>query len=161
MRPDKRTKIKQKNKPKKVRKAKPDKIQAKAKKTPLWSNFDFVEEKTDKFWDKKAFKQCLWQYFIKINKGKLTTENDKDKVWIEFNSIGAYAERKFDIEKKEKPKMDYIKKLYDGLEKRGLKTLTQKHDFVLKKAKINIDNITQAEAQKAIFLILKAETANK
>lgn len=57
----------------------------------------------DKFWDKKAYKQCLWGYWLEKsapsygNDGNLTTQM-KDMVWETFKAIEADADKRFSVE---------------------------------------------------------------
>lgn len=165
MTPDKKPKIRQKSKKIKALNPKAGKVLAKAKKTPLWSKFDFIEEKTDKFWDKKAYKQCLWQYFIKVKQGNEMTKSDYAVVWLTFNEIGSNAEEQFKTQEEKadekiNPNIDYVKKLEAGLEHRGFMTPEEKEKFVKKTTRMAYPP-SQYEAQKIIALILKKEINNK
>jgi len=53
------------------------------------------EKQGDNFWDKKAYKQCLWNYWLEQTPGKILTKEDMDMVWEIFKGIEADAERRF------------------------------------------------------------------
>lgn len=167
-----------------MQKKKKKQVKKPAAKKPIkpWSRFEEEEQKDDKFWDKKAFKQCLWQYFIKIKKGKPLTAKDYEKVWREFNLIGTDAEKRF---KKIKPvklaapevqpgipktSMDYLKKFEDGMIRRKLKSIAARQKYIAKvagkEAALNYLNMvkrggTQREAQILMAIILRGEAERK
>jgi hypothetical protein len=49
----------------------------------------------DKFWDKKAYKQCLWNYWLENNSGKKTADDWMGDVWNIFNQIEKDADERF------------------------------------------------------------------
>ncbi len=51
--------------------------------------------KDDVYWDNKAYKQCLWGYFIEIKKGQEITGTDMDNIWSVFKGIEEDAEKRF------------------------------------------------------------------
>lgn len=57
------------------------------------------EPKDEKFWDKKAFKQCLWNYWLASQKPSSDIEPEwpgwKDIVWEVFNEIEQDADKRF------------------------------------------------------------------
>lgn len=55
------------------------------------------EEKDSKFWDKKAYKQCLWNYWLEQRENTDSTLNQEemDLVWKVFNQIEQDAEKRF------------------------------------------------------------------
>lgn len=55
------------------------------------------KSKDERFWDQKAYKQCLWGYFI-ANGCKPLTDKDYDKVWKQFNDIEADAVKRYEEE---------------------------------------------------------------
>jgi hypothetical protein len=62
--------------------------------TPRSESPSASNEKSEEFWDKKAYKQCLWGYFI-ANGSKMLSQGDMDLVWAVFTSIEKDAENRF------------------------------------------------------------------
>lgn len=58
------------------------------------------KSKDERFWDQKAYKQCLWGYFL-ANGSKPLTEKDYDKVWKQFNDIEADAVKRYEVEEEQ------------------------------------------------------------
>lgn len=58
------------------------------------------KSKDERFWDQKAYKQCLWGYFI-ANGCKPLTPKDYDLVWKQFNDIEADAVNRYAEEEEE------------------------------------------------------------
>lgn len=55
--------------------------------------------KDDSFWDKKAYKQCLWNYWLQTetaagNREELT-QAQMDLVWVVFRQVNQDAEKRF------------------------------------------------------------------
>lgn len=50
-------------------------------------------ESKETFWDKKAFKQCLWGEYLRL--GRPLTQQDRDQVWAEFNNIEQDADERY------------------------------------------------------------------
>ena len=62
--------------------------------TPPPAKFEATEAKDDKFWDKKAYKQCLWNYWLE----KVAIQDQQDwmtEVWQVFNQIEKDADKRF------------------------------------------------------------------
>lgn len=57
------------------------------------------QEKDDSFWDKKAYKQCLWNYWLEHNSHSETdwmmTNVEFQKVYAIFQAINQDAEKRF------------------------------------------------------------------
>lgn len=53
------------------------------------------QSKDDTFWDMKAYKQCLWGYFIEVKKGEPLIQADADLVWEQFQAIERDANNRF------------------------------------------------------------------
>ncbi len=59
------------------------------------------EIKDDKFWDKKAYKQCLWNYWLearihdKNESIEIMTDIEMNQVWQVFNQIEQDADKRF------------------------------------------------------------------
>lgn len=57
------------------------------------------ETKDEKFWDKKAYKQCLWNYWLeyitKQTEHRNLTEAEMNGVWSVFNQIEKDADKRF------------------------------------------------------------------
>lgn len=57
---------------------------------------DKPETKQDEaFWDKKAYKQCLWGYWLQAVGANITSDTWKDVVWNAFKEIEQDAEKRF------------------------------------------------------------------
>lgn len=52
------------------------------------------EKQDDKFWEMKAYKQCLWNYWLQEH-ARSVTINWKDDVWKVFKEIEADANKRF------------------------------------------------------------------
>ncbi len=69
-----------------------------APKAPVKSNLSepaYVSEaKDEKFWDKKAYKQCLWGQALKVGLENFGSK-DCDLVWNSFKSIEQDADKRF------------------------------------------------------------------
>ena len=77
-----------------IREGDPSQTQLPVNKPLSVSNNASQSQSDDKFWDKKAYKQCLWGFWLQDNKGKLT--NDwKQLVWDAFNDIEQDADKRF------------------------------------------------------------------
>ena len=63
--------------------------------SPRTSQFQASGGKSEAFWDMKAFKQCLWNYWLKGSRDKILTGVEMDLVWNVFNEIEGYAETRF------------------------------------------------------------------
>ncbi len=74
-------------------------------KTPPQPKYESLQEdKTDKqdtFWEMKAYKQCLWNYFLEVKKGQPLLQADSDLVWNEFQNIAKDARKRFGEESPE------------------------------------------------------------
>ena len=66
-------------------------------KNPLYDKSK-AEEKDDKFWDMKAYKQCLWNHWLQTGKF------EPDVVWGIFNDIEQDAKKRFFVF--DKPKVE-------------------------------------------------------
>jgi len=74
-----------------------------APKAPVMSNLSepayVSEQKDEKFWDKKAYKQCLWNYWLeyitKQTEHRNLTEAEMNGVWSVFNQIEKDADKRF------------------------------------------------------------------
>jgi len=55
------------------------------------------QPKDEKFWDKKAYKQCLWGYWLKNVGTPLTTGDWMNNVWTAFNQIEQDAEKRYAV----------------------------------------------------------------
>lgn len=67
-------------------------------KAPQNGNLEVPEAiKDDTFWEKKAYKQCLWTYWLETGarSGKMLDEAEMDLVWDVFNQIDKDAEKRF------------------------------------------------------------------
>lgn len=55
------------------------------------------ESKDEKFWDKKAYKQCLWGYWVNMptHAPSGMTQEEMNLVWSVFNQIEQDAEKRF------------------------------------------------------------------
>lgn len=66
---------------------------------PIQAKNEYIptEVKDDKFWDKKAYKQCLWNYWLEksVNTPALLTEEQMYDVWQVFNQIEQDADKRF------------------------------------------------------------------
>lgn len=51
--------------------------------------------KDDRFWDMKAYKQCLWNYWLETDKNGPIAKEDMDLVWSVFNAIDQDAKKRF------------------------------------------------------------------
>lgn len=51
-------------------------------------------ETSNEFWDKKAYKQCLWNYWLK-NSANTLTAGELQLVWDVFNQIEQDADKRF------------------------------------------------------------------
>lgn len=75
-------------------------------KAPVKSNLSepayVSEQKDEKFWDKKAYKQCLWGQALKVGLENFGSE-DCDLVWNTFKSIEMDATRRFSVDKEVLP----------------------------------------------------------
>ncbi len=49
----------------------------------------------DQYWDKKAYKQCLWNYWLGTDKKSGLSDEDTQKVWFVFKQIQQDAEKRF------------------------------------------------------------------
>jgi hypothetical protein len=72
-------------------------------KTPSQPKYEATELKDEKFWDKKAYKQCLWGYWLEhhtafknvsLTDGSLG-DAEMDMVWQVFNQIEKDADKRF------------------------------------------------------------------
>lgn len=69
----------------------------------LDNGYIVTEPKDDRFWDKKGYKQCLWNYWLELTakgaeKGKASselTQFEMDLVWQIFNQIEQDADKRF------------------------------------------------------------------
>lgn len=60
------------------------------------ANFAPQGKQDETFWDKKAYKQCLWNYWLKtITSGHAPAPGWEDLVWDAFNDIEKDAEERF------------------------------------------------------------------
>ena len=65
-------------------------------KAPVKGKFEATEAKDEQFWDKKAYKQCLWNYFLQA-----TTHNIQlapgwqNQIWKVFQDIETDAQARF------------------------------------------------------------------
>jgi hypothetical protein len=85
----------------------PHQVSSQAKTSPSVSNTASQSksdaQSDDNYWDKKAYKQCLWNYWLALNTPEKLgrTQNAKlsdiemDSVWIVFKQIEADADRRF------------------------------------------------------------------
>lgn len=55
------------------------------------------EVKDNKFWDKKAYKQCLWNYWLEQENAEMEplSKEEIDLVWQVFNQIEQDADKRF------------------------------------------------------------------
>jgi hypothetical protein len=66
-----------------------------------------TEPKNDEFWQKRAYKQCLWNYWLTgTDRTTPLGETETDKVWQVFNQIDADADKRFN--KSEEPPLPEI-----------------------------------------------------
>jgi hypothetical protein len=65
--------------------------------TPLRNDSTASESKSDDFWDKKAYKQCLWNYWLEHGNHdeKGLTQLERDIVWSVFKAIEEDADKRF------------------------------------------------------------------
>lgn len=57
-----------------------------------------TQEKDDSFWDKKAYKQCLWNYWLQFQlpgTQEVLQDGWESAVWYTFNQINQDAEKRF------------------------------------------------------------------
>jgi len=60
------------------------------------SQSNLIEPKDDKFWDMKAYKQCLWNFWLESQmSNKVLPSTWKDMVWTEFKNIEADSKKRF------------------------------------------------------------------
>lgn len=65
-----------------------------AKNEPLTGKYDKGTTENNEFWEKKAYKQCLWAYFL-TKDDKMLTSEDMDLVWGVFKDIEKDADTRF------------------------------------------------------------------
>ena len=83
-----------------IQESAPETIQNPKPHTVPSPKYEATEPKNDTFWDKKAYKQCLWNYWLENGnpaKGAYNnlTKEDCDMVWQVFNQIEADADKRF------------------------------------------------------------------
>lgn len=67
-----------------------------AQSTRTEANIASSGKQDETFWDKKAYKQCLWNYWLNLDpQPENLVVSDMDKVWNVFNQIGTDAEERF------------------------------------------------------------------
>jgi len=67
------------------------------------------QDKSEQFWDMKAYKQCLWGYWLGcISNNQVAPTNWKDLVWQEFKDIEADAKKRFFEFSKDEPLPDEL-----------------------------------------------------
>lgn len=54
-----------------------------------------TEPKGEEFWDKKAYKQCLWGHWLEKDGEMVMEQEDMDLVWNVFNQIEQDANKRF------------------------------------------------------------------
>lgn len=57
----------------------------------------------DEFWEKKAYKQCLWNYWLNHISPSVNELNWMENVWLIFNDIEADANKRFSAVSEAKP----------------------------------------------------------
>jgi hypothetical protein len=67
--------------------------------------------KGDVFWDMKAYKQCLWNYWLEVTPGKVLTKEDTDMVWAIFKGIEEDADKRFNPSKLRQAVAKYAPKI--------------------------------------------------
>jgi hypothetical protein len=57
---------------------------------------DSTPTKGDVFWDKKAYKQCLWNFWLEKNSPIVMSQEQMDLVWSVFKQINEDAEVRYE-----------------------------------------------------------------
>lgn len=68
---------------------------ANAKETHYEPNIASQSESKEEFWDKKAYRQCLWNYWLEQRAGGVDGSDWMDDVWAVFNQIEKDADERF------------------------------------------------------------------
>jgi len=102
------------------------------KKTPQGANNASQSTQDDQYWDKKAYKQCLWNFWLEKvcpQKGDTRFEQtDMDMIWNVFKEIEEDADKRFS------PVRQAVEKANPNFFKEELPTIQQDEE-------INVDDI--------------------
>lgn len=109
------------------------------------------------FWDKKAYKQCLWGYFI-ANGCKPLKESDYEKVWKQFNDIEADSNKRYESASEDlSSRSDMIAELRDE----AMEIINARNFKQLRKIKVKINEGDYNEKQRKYLKKLYSKRRTK